>query len=277
MHGAGNDFIVIESDNKHLDWRKLAIAMCNRNYGVGADGLLLLGHSKVSDFKMRIFNADGSESTTCGNGLRCLVKYYIDMNNEKHNSEITVETSAGIRKARIHLRNGKVSEIQASMGEPRVGHNGTPAKSVYHKDLVDINSAMNRNIKINGNDLLLNLISIGNPHAVHFINSPVTDFPLTLLGPKVEQHKLFPDETNFEVVKIINKQSVEARVWERGVGETLACGSGACAIAVAGILLRILDNRVNVQLPGGVLKVDWHIDNEVFLSGPAVTSFVGEW
>jgi diaminopimelate epimerase len=277
MHGAGNDFIVIENNNKNIDWRKLAITMCNRNFGVGADGILLLGHSKTADFNMRIFNADGSESTTCGNGLRCLVKYYIDNNNDRHDSEITVETSAGIRRARIHHRKGKVSEIQASMGEPRVGHNGTPAKAVYNKEILDIKSAMDRIIKINGNDLLLHLISIGNPHAVHFTNDSVFDFPLTQLGPKVEQHKLFPDETNFEVVRIIDNKNVEARVWERGVGETLACGSGACAVAVAGVLLGLIDNKVNVNLPGGTLKVEWNITSEVFLSGPAVTTFIGEW
>jgi diaminopimelate epimerase len=277
MHGAGNDFIVIENNNKNIDWRKLAITMCNRNFGVGADGILLLGHSKTADFKMRIFNADGSESTTCGNGLRCLVKYYIDNNNDRHDSEVTVETSAGIRRARIHHRKGKVSEIQASMGEPRVGHNGTPAKAVYNKEILDIKSTMDRIIKINGNDLLLHLISIGNPHAVHFTNDSVFDFPLIQLGPKVEQHKLFPDETNFEVVRIIDNKNVEARVWERGVGETLACGSGACAVAVAGVLLGLIDNKVNINLPGGTLKVEWNIASEVFLSGPAVTTFIGEW
>jgi diaminopimelate epimerase len=277
MQGAGNDFVVIESKNTRFDWCKLAIAMCNRNYGVGADGLLLLAPSKVADFQMRIFNADGSESTTCGNGLRCLVKHYIDMNDDRHDSEITVETQAGIRKARIHRRQGKVTEIQASMGEPRVGHNGTPAKTIYQKKIVDIMLIMNRTIKVNGNDILLSLISIGNPHAVHFIQGSVADFPLTDLGPKVEQHKLFPDETNFEVVRIIDRKRVEARVWERGVGETLACGSGACAIAVAGNLLGLLDNRVDVHLPGGVLKVQWDVNNEVFLSGPAVTTFTGVW
>jgi len=277
MQGAGNDFVVIESKNRRFDWSKLAIEICDRHYGVGADGLLLMLPSKVADFQMRIFNSDGSESTTCGNGLRCLVKHYTDMNNDRHDSEISIETSVGVRKARIHRRKDKVTEIQASMGEPRVGHNGTSAKAVYRKNQLDIKSVMNRTIKINGHDLLLNLVSIGNQHAVHFYDGSVADFPLAEFGPKVEQHKLFPDETNFEVVKIISRKEVEARVWERGVGETLACGSGACAITAAGHLLGELDSKVAVKLPGGTLIVEWDIDGEVFLSGPAVSTFTGEW
>lgn len=277
MQGAGNDFVVIESKNTRLDWPKLAREMCDRHRGIGADGLLLMAPSKVADFQMRIFNADGSESTTCGNGLRCLVKHYIDANDDRHDSEITIETSVGIRKARIHRRKGKVTEIQASMGEPRVGHNGTLAKAVYQRSEVDIKSAMNRVISVNGHDILLHLVSIGNPHAVHFYNGPVVDFPLAELGPKVEQHKLFPDETNFEVVRIVSRKEAEARVWERGVGETLACGSGACAITVAGNLLGYLDSKIDVKLSGGLLTVEWDVNGEVFLSGPAVTVFTGEW
>ena len=137
--------------------------------------------------------------------------------------------------------------------------------------------AMNRVISVNGQELLLSLVSIGNPHAVHFYNGPIADFPLAELGLKVEQHKLFPDETNFEVARIINRKQVEALVWERGVGETLACGSGACAIVVAGNLLGWLDEKVDVILPGGILKVEWHIDSDIYLSGPAETVFSGEW
>jgi diaminopimelate epimerase len=276
MQGAGNDFVVIESKNNR-DWSKLAIKMCERHYGIGADGLLISLPSKIADFKMRIFNADGSESAVCGNGLRCLVKHFTDVNNERNASEITVETSIGLRTARIHRQKGIVTEIQVNMGEPSIGTDGISVKAVYHGKLLDIMSLMNRTVYIADKKLPLSLVSIGNPHAVHFYDGLITDFPIAKLGLKVEQHKLFPDETNFEVVSIINRQQVEALVWERGVGETLACGSGACAIVVAGNLLGLLDNKVDVILPGGILKVEWHIEDSIYLSGPAETVFSGEW
>ena len=276
MQGAGNDFVVIESKNNR-DWSKLALKMCDRHYGVGADGLLISLPSKIADFKMRIFNADGSESVVCGNGLRCLVKHFTDVNNERNDSEVTVETSIGLRTAGIHRQKGIVTEIQVNMGEPRIGTDGISVKEVYHRNILDIMSLMNRTINIAGKKLLLSLVSIGNPHAVHFYDGLITDFPIAKLGLKVEQHKLFPDETNFEVVRIINRQQVEALVWERGVGETLACGSGACAIVVAGNLLGLLDNKVDVILPGGILTVEWHIEDSIYLSGPAETVFSGDW
>ena len=278
MQGAGNDFVVIDANHSRRDWSKLAAKMCDRHYGIGADGLLISLPSKVADFKMRIFNADGSESAVCGNGLRCLVKHYIDVNKGKNDSEVTVETSIGVRIARIHREN-KIVEIQVNMGEPRIGLNGTLIKAMNRGNILDIMSEMNHVITINEQELLLSLVSIGNPHAIHFCNYPVADFPLAELGLKVEQHKLFPDETNFEVVRIINCKQVEARVWERGVGETLACGSGACAILVAGHLLGWLDDNVEVNLPGGVLKVEWYIENNnsIYLSGPTETVFSGEW
>jgi diaminopimelate epimerase len=278
MQGAGNDFVVIDANHSRRDWSKLAVKMCDRHYGIGADGLLISLPSKVADFKMRIFNADGSESAVCGNGLRCLVEHYIDVNKVKNDSEVTVETSIGVRIARIHREN-KLIVIKVNMGEPRIGLNGTLIKAMNRGNILDIMSEMNHVITINEQELLLSLVSIGNPHAIHFCNYPVADFPLAELGLKVEQHKLFPDETNFEVVRIINCKQVEARVWERGVGETLACGSGACAILVAGHLLGWLDDNVEVNLPGGVLKVEWYIENNnsIYLSGPTETVFSGEW
>jgi diaminopimelate epimerase len=279
MQGAGNDFVVVDANNSRRTWSDLALKMCDRHYGIGADGLLISLPSKVADFKMRIFNADGSESAVCGNGLRCLVKHYIDANKVKNNSEVKVETSIGVRTARIHRLKDKATEIQVNMGEPRIGLNSTSIKDVRQRKELDIMSAMDRSVTVNKQELLLSLVSIGNPHAIHFYDSPVADFPLAELGLKVEQHNLFPDETNFEVVRIISRKKVEARVWERGVGETLACGSGACAIVVAGNLLGWLDNEVEVNLPGGVIKVEWRIKNDsgIYLSGPTETVFNGEW
>jgi len=278
MQGAGNDFVVIRTRIENRDWPGLAVEICNRNYGVGADGLLLLLPSKLADFKMRILNADGSESKACGNGMRCLVKLFLDESEEgRKESEVSIETVAGIRRAKIHRRQGKVTEIQASMGEPMVGYNGESVTLCKESNLVDITNDMNRIIKIDGKDLLLHLVTIGNPHAVLFTQDDILDYPLARIGSRVEQHRLFPDETNYEIVKVINRKEVEARVWERGVGETLACGSGACAITVAGRLLGYLDSKVDVKLPGGVLTVEWKGQGEVYLSGPAVTVFSGTW
>jgi len=278
MQGAGNDFAVIRTRYENRDWPALAVDICNRNYGVGADGLLLMLPSQIADFKMRILNADGSESKACGNGMRCLVKLFLDEAGDgRKDTEVTIETIAGVRRAKIHRRQGKVTEIQASMGEPRVGHNGTSVFLNTDTNLVDITNDMNRVVKVDGKDLLLHLVTIGNPHAVHFTQEDIAEYPLSKIGPRVEQHRLFPDETNYEVVRVMNRREVEARVWERGDGETLACGSGACAITVAGRLLGYLDSKVDVRLPGGTLTVEWKGQGEVFLSGPAVTVYSGIW
>jgi diaminopimelate epimerase len=279
MQGAGNDFVLIEADNGQSDWSRLAMAMCDRHYGIGADGLLVLLPSDKAEFRMRIFNADGSESNACGNGLRCMVKHYIDeWKGDAKLDNIKVETQAGIRQARIHHTNGKVAQIQTGMGQPGIGRDNilvTPESRAVSK--VDITSKMSYSINITGTKLDLHLVSMGNPHAVCFLHEPVADFPLASLGPQVERHKEFPQGLNFEVVNIISRETLEARVWERGVGETLACGSGACAISVAAQLLGYVDSRVDVKLPGGTLGVEWNGSGEVFLSGPAETVFTGNW
>jgi diaminopimelate epimerase len=279
MQGAGNDFVVIDAKNNRTNWNELAIKMCDRHYGIGADGLLLSLPSKTAHFKMRIFNADGSESAVCGNGLRCLVSHYLTNPNWGNLSEVTVETSVGLRTAKIRRQKNHPIEIQVNMGEPQIGLKQIPVNKFSGCEPLDIISLMNTTVAVNSQKLLLSLVSVGNPHAVHFIDYRVNDFPLVDLGAKVEQHRLFPDETNFEVVRVIDKNNIEARVWERGVGETLACGSGACAIMVAGHLLGKLDKKAEMKLPGGVLKVEWNYgkENNIYLSGPAETVFCGEW
>jgi diaminopimelate epimerase len=276
MQGAGNDFIVVKTRDVPRDWPTLAVQMCDRHYGIGADGLLLLLPSEVADFKMRLFNADGSESRACGNGMRCLVKYYLEeSSNGNPDKTVTIETLSGIRNAKVHYRNGKTTEIQANMGQPSIGHNGTSIQKVI-ADL-DVIKTMNRTITVDSSKLTLSLVTVGNPHAVHFSNEDIRTYPLSHVGPLVEQHQLFPDETNFEVVCVVNRKKVKARVWERGCGETYACGTGACAIIVAGKLLGYLDDRVEVQLTGGTLAVEWDGKGEVFLGGPASTVFQGNW
>ncbi len=279
MQGAGNDFVLVETGDNENDWAKLAVKICDRHFGIGADGLLLLMPSDVADFRMRIFNADGSESTACGNGLRCMVKYFIDEGTrDEIGGEITAETEAGTRRARLHSANGSLAQIEVDMGRPGIGHGARP----FDLDrgevrTVDIMAELKATVTVNGADYDVNLVSMGNPHAVYFIETPVADFPLEEVGYRIERHPTFGNGANFEIVNVADRRRVEARVWERGVGETLACGSGACAINVAGTLLGRLDQPVDVSLPGGVLRVDWDGTKGVFLSGPTETIFSGEW
>jgi len=279
MQGAGNDFVLVEAGDMQRDWAKVAEAMCDRHYGIGADGLLLLLPSDVADFRMRMFNPDGSESDACGNGLRCLVKYFMDGGLASSVvQEVSVETVAGVRRAEVYGAAGRTTEVKTWMGAPKFGEKDIPA--VIEPDrgnIVDIKSMLTCSITLDGRELPLSLVSMGNPHAVCFCQGPVSDFPLLQLGPKVEQHKLFPKGVNFEVIRVLDRQRIEARVWERGVGETLACGSGACAITVAARKYGYIDNKVDIKLPGGILEVEWDGVGEVFLSGPAETVFSGEW
>ncbi len=279
VQGAGNDFILVEASEVNLDWSQTAMAMCDRHFGIGADGLLVLLPSHLADFQMLIFNPDGSEAEACGNGLRCLAKYVTDMGLANTGAqEILVETAAGIRKAKVYREKGKPAKIQVGMGEPKFGAEDIPVEIETKKEnLVDIKSMLSYSITIENTELLLNFVSMGNPHAIYFGQYPVSDFPLSQLGPEVEQHKMFPNRVNFEVANVISRRQIEARVWERGVGETLACGSGACAVAVAAQLLGYIDNKVDITLPGGILDVEWDRVGEVLLGGPAEIVFTGEW
>ncbi|MFC2021394.1 diaminopimelate epimerase [Chloroflexota bacterium] len=279
MQGAGNDFVLVKPKDTKRDWSQLAVAMCDRHYGIGADGLLLLMPSGVADFQMRIFNADGSEADACGNGLRCLVKYFVNEGlADSEAQEISVETIAGVRMAKIHKVAGKVIKGQIGMGEPKFEAKDIPVVTGQGGgNVVDIKSMISCSITVAARELQLNLVSMGNPHAVYFCQEPVADFPLSQLGPQVAEHNIFPSRANFEVVRVLDRQQVEARVWERGVGETLACGSGACAISVAARLHGYIDNKADIKLPGGILEVEWEGVGEVLLSGPAETVFSGEW
>ncbi len=279
MQGAGNDFVLVDTRDAQRDWSQIALDMCDRHYGIGADGLLLLLPSDVADFQMRIFNADGSESEVCGNGLRCTIKHFTDGRLANPGAqEISVETVVGIRRARIRKVAGKVTEIQTDMGEPRFGERDIPVTLGQGRgNVVDIKSITAYSISVDGKELRLSLVSMGNPHAIYFCQDQVTDFPLSRLGPKVEQHDIFPRGVNFEVARVLDRRQIEARVWERGVGETLACGSGACAITVAAQLHGYIESKVDIILPGGILEVEWDGVGGVFLSGPAETVFTGEW
>jgi diaminopimelate epimerase len=279
VQGAGNDFILVEADKAQRDWSRLAIAMCDRHFGVGADGLLLMLPSNNADFQMRVFNSDGSEAEACGNGLRCLVKYALHKGlvNSKA-QEISVETRSGVRKARLHTAGGKETIIQIGMGEPKFRAEDIPVAIEPARNVpLPVKPIMNYPVTVEGRELPLSFVSIGNPHAVYFWQHPVSDFPLSQLGPKVQQHKIFPNRVNFEVARVLSRKQIEARVWERGVGETLACGSGACAVAVLAQLQDYINSKVDIKLPGGILSVEWDEAGEVFLSGPAEIVFSGEW
>jgi len=272
MQGTGNDFILVDARKLEADWTRLAVAMCERHFGVGADGLILVLDSKVADFRMRIFNADGSEAEMCGNGLRCFAKYVIEQGlAPKDSRELTVETLAGINRVRPQVVGGSVASVQVGMGVPKLKATEIPVLAGA------VDRVLDYPLIVDGREVRVTCVSMGNPHAVCFVDQSVADFPLAELGPKVEHHPIFPNRVNFEVACVLNRTQIEGRVWERGVGETLACGSGACAIAVAARLHDYVGNEIDITLPGGVLRLAWDGVGEVLLGGPAETVFEGVW
>ncbi len=280
LQATGNDFILVDARTMEREWSKLAQAMCDRHFGVGADGLILAQNSTIADLKMRIFNSDGSEAEVSGNGLRCFAKYAIErdligkMSSRagQGNRSLTIETLSGVRKAKAYISGNKVNRAEINMGLPQFQPEQIPVKVK-----VDVTPILDYPLVIDGKKLTLSLLSMGNPHAVSFLSQPVADFPLAEIGPKVERHPMFPQRTNFEVARVLGRGKIEARVWERGVGETLACGSGASAIAVAAQLLDYVDKQVDIILEGGTLTVSWDRVGDVLLSGPVEEVFTGEW
>jgi diaminopimelate epimerase len=277
MHGAGNDYVYVDARFEDRDWPELSRQMSDRHFGVGGDGLILIKESGVADLKMSMFNADGSEAEMCGNGIRCFAKYAIDRSIVSASAaSISVETLAGIRQIVPIVADGKVTGARVSMGAPILTPDDVPVK-LESPGKYGSGPVLNYAFQMDGHDLPLNFVSMGNPHAVTFINTPVADFPLHTVGPKVEHHAIFPKRVNFEIVNIDSPNHLTARVWERGSGETLACGTGACSIAVVAMLCGHSRDTIYITLPGGTLKVDWDGDGEVFLEGPAEEVFSGEW
>jgi diaminopimelate epimerase len=284
LQATGNDFILVDARTREEEWSKLARAMCDRHFGIGADGLILVQNSTSADLKMRIFNSDGSEAEVSGNGLRCFAKYAIEKGStgkissraRQGNCSLAIETLSGIRKVKAYMSGNKVNRVEVNMGLPQFQPEQIPIKV---KVDIPISSGpiLDYPLVINGKKLTLALLSMGNPHAVSFPSRPVADFPLAEIGPKVERHPMFPQRTNFEVAKVLSRGKIEARVWERGVGETLACGSGACVIAVAAQLLDYVETQVDIILEGGTLTISWDRVGEVLLTGPVEEVFTGEW
>jgi len=279
MQGAANDFVMVDARNIKRDWSKLAIAVCNRHLGIGADSLIVLLPSEKADFGMRTFDTDGSEAETCGNGIRCLARYVLEKGLIRpETEEITIETVATVNRVKFERKGGRVIKFWANMGKPRFAADMIPVNLKAGKDnVVDVKSMLTYKVTVNGMELILNLVSMGNPHAVYFYQGPISDFPMSRIGPLVENLPIFPHRVNFEVARVLDNKHLEARVWERGVGETLACGSGACAITVSSKLRGYTESKVDIKLPGGVLNAEWNGNGEVVLGGPAEVVFEGKW
>ena len=278
LQAAGNDFVLIDARSIKENWSNLARDMCDRHYGIGADGLILVLDSDVADFGMRIINSDGSEAEICGNGLRCFARYLYD-HKMVSGTWIEIGTLSGIRIVQIFPENGVVSKAKVNMGKPRFKPDEIPVNienSTSKGNEVDI-IPIDFPVSINGNDMLLSFVSMGNPHAVQFIDISVNEYPLITIGPMVERYELFPKRINFEIARVIDRKNIEARVWERGAGETLACGSGTCAIAVIARMKGYIDDEVDIMLPGGMLSVAWDGIGEVYLTGPVDEVFEGDW
>ena len=268
MHGLGNDYVCINCFRERVeDPPGFARALCDRHYGIGADGLILICPSKVSDFKMEIYNSDGSVAGMCGNGIRCLGKYVYDYGLTGKET-LSIETKSGIRNMHLHIQDGKACGAMVDMGVPRLNAHSIPILS--EKDLV-----INDPIEVQKKNYRMTGISMGNPHAVIF-SEEINGISLEETGRELEFHPRFPERANIEFCHVTARDRMEIRVWERGVGETLACGTGACAAVVASVLNDLTDEEVIVKLLGGELSVRWDRKvNHVFLEGPAVKVFDG--
>lgn len=279
MEATGNDFVILEPGETEQQWSKLAVALCDRHYGVGADGLILVLPASGADARMRMFNPDGSEAEMCGNGVRCFAKYILSRSSADSNKkDLLIETKAGIKKVTPIWEGQKLAKVKVDMGKPVFSPARIPLILNAEKSSKRFGApVMDFPIVIGKRKLPMTFLSMGNPHAVCFLREPVDKFPLGLVGPKVENYEAFPKRINFEIANVVSQKKLRARVWERGAGGTLSCGTGACAIAVAAILHGYADTLVEVELPGGSLDVEWNGKDEVFMSGPANLVFKGEW
>jgi len=270
MHGLGNDFIVVAGETKLPDNApELAVELCNRFFGIGADGLVYILPSDKADFMMRIMNSDGSEAEQCGNAIRCVAKYLYD-HGMVQNTEITIETiGAGAQKVQITVDNGKAVAVRVDMGEPIL--KGTQVPTTVDADLVK-----DYPIEVDGREFRFTAVSMGNPHCVIYVDDAV-NFDLAAWGPKLETHPLFPRKINVEFVTVKSRDYADMRVWERGAGPTLACGTGACATLVSSVLNGLTDRKATVSLKGGDLLIEWNEENNhVYMTGPAQEVFKGK-
>ncbi|MDF2646904.1 MAG: diaminopimelate epimerase [Paenibacillus sp.] len=269
MHGLGNDFIVVAGEKElPADADQRAIQLCNRFFSIGADGIVYILPSDNADFKMRIMNSDGSEAEQCGNAIRCVSKYVYD-HKLIDKTEITVETlGAGVQKVQLNVQDGKVRTVRVDMGQPIL--NGLQVPTT-----VDEAKVINYPIEVEGKEFRFTAVSMGNPHCVIYVKDAV-NFDLATWGPKLEVHPMFPRKINVEFVTVKNRAYTDMRVWERGAGPTLACGTGACATLVSSVLNGLTDREATVSLKGGELFIEWNeADNHVYMTGPAEEVFTG--
>ena len=271
MQGIGNDYVYVNGLQETIEHpSELAKKISDRHYGVGSDGLIMINPSDKADFEMEMYNADGSRGEMCGNGIRCVAKYVYDYGLTDKTS-ISVETLAGIKYLDLTVEDGKVVLVKVDMGKPMLRPEEVPVVS-EKEEVID------EPITVDGQEYRMTCVSMGNPHAVVFIDQDVKEFPLETVGVKFENHERFPKRVNTEFVNVLDRHTAQMRVWERGSGETLACGTGACAVAVACALNGLTEDEVTVKLLGGDLQIKWDREkNTVYMTGPAEVVFDGEW
>ena len=269
MHGCGNDYVYVNLFEEQIgDPAKVSIAVSDRHFGIGSDGLITIGPSEIADFRMRIYNADGSEAEMCGNGIRCVAKYVYD-HKLTDKTEITVETGAGVKTLQLTVEDDKVTLVRVDMGEPILTPDEIPV-------VADGDRVVDEPIVVDDKEWRMTCVSMGNPHAVVFVDN-VAHFELEKYGPLFENHVRFPKRTNTEFVQIVSRNEAIMRVWERGSAETWACGTGTCATVMACILNGLTDNEVLVHLRGGDLRIAYDAkSNHIFMTGPATEVFEGE-
>jgi diaminopimelate epimerase len=271
MHGCGNDYIYFDCTKEEIaDESATAIALSDRHFGIGGDGIIIIKKGTKADFEMVMYNADGSRGAMCGNGIRCVAKYVYD-NGLTDKTSMTIESMGAVKYINVEVENGKVVSAEVDMGKPILTANDIPV-------ICNSERAVNEPITVDGVEYKMTCVSMGNPHAVVFIDKSPREFPLEKVGPLFENNSVFPDRTNTEFAYVVDRKNIEMRVWERGSGETLACGTGTCATVVAAILNGLVDNDVTVHLIGGDLNIHWSGDeNEsVIMTGSATTVFTGE-
>ncbi len=279
MHGAGNDYIYVNCFEESLpddpdQLARLARRVSDRHRGIGADGLILIHPSRTADARMQMFNADGSQAEMCGNGVRCVAKYVYD-HGLCNRRTLKIETGAGVRTLDLEVFNGKVRQVRVDMGEPILKAAQIPTTLPGNPRLQD-SPVVDAELPIGGEQLRVTCVSMGNPHCITFVDRPDDRWVLQI-GPQIETDPHFPNRVNAEFVSVISPTEVEMRVWERGSGETLACGTGACAVCVAGALAGRTQRKILAHLPGGDLQLNWADDNHVYMTGPAEEVFSGQW
>ena len=275
LQGAGNDYIAIDGRGMDRDWAFLAVEMSKSAFGVGSDGIVVVQDSQSAQVRMRVFNPDGSEAEMSGNGIRLFAKFVIDRSIVAPGLDgLLVETWGGVRAVVPRMQDGKMTAARVAMGEPAFEPAAIPvdAASMGSPDRV-----FDYPIEVAGLTVNVTCLAIGNPHAVAFPDEPVSDFPLLDVGPLIENHPLFPNRINFEIANVLDRSTIRARIFERGAGETLSSGTGSSAVAIAARAHGLTGDSVEVLVPGGALKLEWPGEGEVYLEGPAVEVFTGEW